>query len=118
MPVDKINKALKLELDPGQVVFNDNHQVHVQRQRPDDYARLLPHVASIVANPMYVGDDLLNLDGIELVGKVQVLGGWVLVAIKCELDENGAYQLATFYPLSEAKIQGRREKGYLKIVVP
>ncbi len=117
LPTDLINRVLKTELEPGPVVFNTNHQVHVNRRRPAEYARLLPHIAGIVANPMYIGDDHLNPDGFEMIGRVQVLAEWVLVAVKLEPDEAGAYQLATFYPLSDAKIRARRNKGFLRIVV-
>lgn len=118
LPVERINKSLDLELDPGAVVLTASHQVHASRRHPDDYARLLPHIASVIANPLYVGDDGRNPESFELIGRASVVAEMVLIAIKFEPDENGNYQVASFYPVSAARIQGRRERGFLHLVKP
>lgn len=113
LPVDTVNETLEMELDAGMVVLTDAGRKHAKRNHPDDFDRCLPHIAAIVANPLYIGDDLKN-DGIEMIGRAHVLGTYVLVAVNVTLDEKGRYQVASFYPISEGKITSRRLKGYLK----
>lgn len=89
------------------------YQLHVQRSHPNDYGRCLPHVASIIANPLFIGDDIRN-SGIELISRVTVLGSPMLVAVKVEPTSDGKYEIASFYPISEKKIESRINKGFLK----
>jgi hypothetical protein len=37
------------------------------------------------------------------------------VAVNLERDARGQYHVASFYPVSEVKVQTRRFKGFLKI---
>ena len=39
----------------------------------------------------------------------------LLVALIIEPDANGCYGVASCYPISQKKIEGRREKGYVQI---
>jgi hypothetical protein len=112
LPADSINLTLDLELEPGTVMLSINAQKHAARRHPDDYARCLPHVASVVLNPLYIGDDLNN-DGIELIARVQAIGSGLLVAVSVERAANGLYDVISFYPVSEQKIAGRLAKGFL-----
>lgn len=114
LPVDEINLTLQLELDPGFVVISGNAQIHAARRHPDDFSRCLPHVAAIIENPLYLGDDARNPGKIELVGRVASLGGGLLVAIEITLDGDGLYNVTSFYPISNQKIEDRRQKGHLK----
>ena len=57
LPVDLINRATGLELEPGNAFFSINAQKHADKRHPLDYSRGLPHVAAVIAYPMYVGDD-------------------------------------------------------------
>lgn len=66
-------------------------------------------------DPLYIGDDEANAGKIELISRVPAIGEFVLVAINLELDEQGRYHVASFYIVSEKKINGRREKGFLKV---
>lgn len=115
LPVASINFTLNLELEPGAVVLTRAYQVHAERRHPDDFARCLPHLAAIISNPLYMGDDFDNPDGIELVGKMPGLHEFLFVAIKLEPDEFGRYQVATFYLATQGKINSRREKRFLKV---
>lgn len=112
LPVEAINGALGLELCAGSVVMSVNAQKHVQRKRPVEFAELFPHVATIVTEPLYVGDDFRNKGKIELVGKAPGLPDWLLVAIEIAVDKDGRYNIASFYPISEQKLQNRRDKGH------
>ncbi len=115
MPVRMLESTLGLELDDGDVVLTANAQKHASRRHPHDYPRLLPHIAAIVADPMYVGDDFKNPGKIELVSRVPSAGGAALVAVEVTPNANGEYAISSFYPISETKIQNRRAKGTLYI---
>ncbi|OAI30226.1 hypothetical protein A1351_09465 [Methylosinus sp. R-45379] len=114
MPVKIINRVLELELEPGVVILSRGAQRHAFRQHGEDYAKCQPHVSSIVAEPLYIGDDFKNHGKIELVGRVIAAEIIVLVAVNIERDRHGRYHIASFYPISEEKVQNRKRKGHLK----
>jgi len=114
LPVRALNATLDLELDAGEVVMSANAQKHAQARHPADFARCFPHVASVVANPLYARDDFLNHGKIELVGSPAGLGDFLLVAVEIILDAQGRYNIASFYPISEKKVARRRDSGHLR----
>lgn len=116
MPANTVNKTLGTELEVGEVVLKGSAQVHASRRHPKDYPICLPHLANVIANPRYIGDDHTN-SGIEIWGYVASLGSLVLVAVELIPDDDGRYQISSFYMVSEKKAQTRRQKGFLKIVV-
>ena len=116
LPVDGINVVLGLELEEGDVVMSGRAQIHAARYHPDDYSRLQPHVSSVVINPLYVGDDFKNPGKIELVGRIPALDEHILVAVNIEMDDNGNYNVASFYPVSEGKVNNRRQSRHLHIL--
>jgi hypothetical protein len=116
MPVAAVNKTLGTEIEAGQVILTRGAQRHANKRHPQDYPKCLPHLASVIANPRYIGDDHSN-SGIEIWGYVGSLQSLVLVAIELIPDKAGRYQIASFYMVSEKKAQSRREKGYLKVVI-
>ena len=65
---------------------------------------------------MYLGDDFNNRGKIELVARVAALGNALLVAVEVTKDDNGRYNVTSFYRISQKKIDNRREKGRLLIV--
>jgi len=75
----------------------------------------MPHVAASVTNPGFLGDDFKNPGNIELVARVPALGGGLLVALTIEPDGQGRYNVCSFYPISGAKIENRRQTGHLTI---
>lgn len=117
MPVEVINATIETELEPGNVMLGRGAQVHALSRHPDEYPLCLPHVASVVASPLYIGDDFRNAGSIELIGRVPALGSFMLVAVTVERDAAGYYNVCSFYPISEKKIQPRRERGFLKVAV-
>ena len=117
LPVEAINATLDTELEPGEVVFSAGAQAHAKRRHPDDYAQCLPHIGGIVTGPLYVGDDFRNPGKIELVSRLRSLDGGLLVAVALERDDAGRYHVASFYPVSQAKIDRRRKSGTLRNVV-
>jgi hypothetical protein len=103
-----------MELDPGEVIFTRAGQIHSERRHPADYARCAQHLAAIVSNPFYIGDDLENA-GIELIARLPAIGEFVLVAVTVTPDALGRYRISSFYVVSNEKIQSRREKGFLRV---
>ena len=114
LPVESINKTIGTELEPGQVVLSRAGQAHAARRHPNEYPILLPFLNEIIADPMYIGDDRKN-SGIELVGRVNGANSWALVAVTLEPDKKGRYHIASFYPVSDGKVQSRRQRGFLKV---
>ena len=113
LPVDRINKTTGLELEPGEAVMSGNAQKHAARRHPKDYAKTQPHVAQVIASPLYIGDDARNPGKIELVGRIPALGTGLLVAVEITPDGDGNYNITSFYPVSEKKISDRRQKNHL-----
>lgn len=115
MPVEVINATMETELEPGAVVLSRSAQRHARTRHPEEYAMCLPHVAAVVADPLYVGDDFKNPGSIELIGRVPAIGSFMLVAVTVERDAAGQYNVCSFYPITEKKIQPRRERGFLRV---
>lgn len=116
LPCDLINRTLGTELEPGEVVLTRAGERHAARRHPADFPRCLPFLEAIVSNPFYIGDDHENA-GIELIARLPSVGEFVLVAVNITPDAAGRYQISSFYPVSAAKIQSRREKGFLRNAV-
>ncbi|BAM87706.1 conserved hypothetical protein [Bradyrhizobium oligotrophicum S58] len=114
MPVNVVNKTLGTELEVGDVILTRGAQRHANRRHPEDYPKCLPHLASVIANPRYIGDDHTN-SGIEIWGYVATLGALVLVAVELIPDDEGRYHISSFYMVSEKKADARRLKGFLKV---
>ncbi|WP_346347453.1 hypothetical protein [Bradyrhizobium sp. dw_411] len=114
LPCDTVNCTIETELEAGEVILSRAAQAHAERRHPVDYPLCLPHLAVVVADPLYIGDDLQN-EGIELIARVPAIGEFVLVAVNIVPDASGRYHIASFYMVSEKKIASRREKGYLKV---
>lgn len=112
LPVEGVNGALGLELEGGDVVMSIRAQKHAQKRHPKDYARCFPHVASVIATPLYVCDDFRNPGKIEMVGRPNGFPEWLLVAVEISLDGDGRYNVTSFYPVSDTKVQGRKETGH------
>ena len=116
LPSERIGRALDLELDEGQVELSRIAQRHVSVDHPEDYAICLPHIAAIIANPLYVGDDFKNPGRLEVVGRIIAVGGPVLIGLTCNKDKDGFYRVVTFYRISEKKVENRRANSRLVIV--
>lgn len=116
LPVALINRTIGTELVEGEVILTSQKHDHVIKRHEHDYSACLPHIAAIIADPMYIGDDFDNF-GIEMIGRVHVADSFVLVAIEIEPDDRGRYRIATFYMVSDQKVQSRRQKGFVKVAV-
>lgn len=117
LPTTSINNALKLEIEEGDVMMSFYAQKHARRSHPEDYARCLPHVATVINTPLYARDDFKNQGKIELIGRPAGMSGYLLVAVELTLDARGRYNVTSFYPVSERKVNLRRESGHLVRVI-
>ncbi len=115
LPVATVNKTLGTELEPGEVILTRGAQRHAYRRHPDDYPKCLPHLAGVISNPRYIGDDHTN-SGIEIWGYVGAIASLILVAVELIPDGQGKYHISSFYMVSEKKAQTRRQKGFLRVV--
>lgn len=114
LPVQVINRTLDRELREGDAILTGIIQRHVLRSHPDDYSRCLLHVAAVVLNPLFIGEDFKNPGKIELIARVPAIKGPMLVAVEVETMVDGKYEVRSFYPISETKIENRLAKGFLK----
>jgi hypothetical protein len=118
LPFEAINKAIDLELDTADIILNRAAQIHAKRRHAEDYDECLPHLAAVIANPLYVRDDFRNDGKIEIAGQPAVLNHWLLIAISIMINTDGYYEIASFYPISQKKVDQRRHSGHLKRVIP
>src|SRR4051812_36736441 len=109
LPVDLIESTLAIEVEAGPVVFTVSNQKHSATRHPDDFGRCLPHIGAVVAKPIYLRDDFKNGGKIELIARVSALGSGLLVAVEIQPDDFGRYRIASMYPVSQKKIDNRRE---------
>nr|WP_137119125.1 hypothetical protein [Azospirillum argentinense] len=114
LPVDAVNRTLNFELDAGDVVLTPGVNAHVLKNHPKDHARCLPHIGSVIGNPLYAGDDFKNEGKFELIGNVRALGEALLIAIEMVKNQDGKYEVRTFYPMKLEKVQNRLKRGHLK----
>lgn len=113
LPVAQINLALQLDLEAGETVMSGRAQLHASRRHGKDYCRALPHVASVLANPLYFGDDFRNTGRIEIVGRPPGWDEHLLVAVEIVRDTSGRYNVTSIYPISARKVEARRAKHRL-----
>ena len=117
LPVAKINQALGLDLDNADVRMTVAAQRHAAKRHPQDYPVYLPFIGDIIANALYARDDFRNDGKVELIGKPVGSPHWLLVAVAIFVDADGHYNVASFYPLSQKKVDERRQSGHLKILI-
>ena len=115
LPIQVINRTLGTDFMSGEVLFTRAAQIHAERRHPEEYPLCLPHVGLVIRNPLYIGDDFKNHGKIELIARIPQIGGALLVAINMEQEEEGTYHVCSMYPVSEGKVQKRKEKGYLLV---
>ncbi|WP_375273466.1 hypothetical protein [Methylorubrum thiocyanatum] len=102
-----INLTLGLDLDPGPVILSRNAQKHALSSHPVEYPLCLPHVAAVVADPLYLGDDFKNGGKIEMIGRVPALGSFLLVAVTI----SGTLPAATTCAASTRSARRRFSRG-------
>lgn len=92
-------------------------QQHAKRRHPQDFPLYLPMVGEVINRPLYGRDDFKNDGKIELIARPPGCPEWLLVAVVLEPDLEGHYHIASFYPISQNKVDRRRERGHLKRIV-
>lgn len=116
LPVEAINKTLGYDLEPGEVIFSAAAQKHAYQRHPNDFGRCLPFVGNSVLKPNYLGDDFKNHGKIEMISRLPLIGGGLLVALAIEPNGQGQYSVTSMYPIDDRKIENRRQNMRLKIV--
>jgi hypothetical protein len=96
--------------------FRPPPRVHAARRHPDEYTHCLPHLAKVICDPLYIGDDHKN-PGIELIGWVPGVNSFVLVAVTVTKDNRGRYNVCSFYTDRKDKIDSRRQRGFVRVAV-
>lgn len=118
LPVEIINRTLQMELEGGDVILTVTEQRHVRNRHRNDYELCHPHLAGIVARPLYAGEDHKHPGKVCLVGGLPgATGDFCLIAISLEVTERGDYRVHTFYPMTREQVLRKRHAGKLKIVV-
>lgn len=117
-PDEIVYKTLQIEAEPGEVVFSVPAQNHANKNHPGEAAVIIPHLAQVIDDPMYVGDDTRNPGKIELVRMIPGTGGKsALVAVTVEQDANGDYNICSSYLITQSEVDKKRAKGVLKNVM-
>lgn len=117
LPIDLIEKTIGIDdnIHEGEVVLTKGAKKHIEDKHLVDYERYGRLLPDIIAHPTFLGDDFRNKNKIEFIKKVSG-GDNILVAVSLELN-NGYYHVASFYCISQEKIDNRIMKKTIKRVV-
>ena len=119
LPVDAINCALGTELEPGHARLSRTAHKHRAVDHPVEYPVCIAEIAAAIAAPTFIGqapEHGRNFEMIRRIGRTD--GSAVLVAVGLEPDRSGDYKVLTCYLLAADKMEERRQKGRLRLVVP
>ena len=116
LPVEAINRALGTELEPGRARLSARAHEHIAVDHPADYAVCLDLLPQVITNPSFIGQDPRHTENFELVRRVPLQAGAVLVAVCLEPDGHGAYRVVTAYLITPDKLDRRRRVGTLHSV--
>ena len=116
LPADQINKALGLELEPGDVYCSAGVHHKIATKHQDDYQLFLQQFPLCLASPAYVGQPPKHLDKIELVRRFRSAGKVLLLAITLEKNSHGNYALASAYTIREEQVETRKQAKTLVIL--
>ena len=118
LPVEKINRALGTELEPGEVWVSSGAHEHIARDHPDDYAFMIAAIFEIVGGPLYVGQDPKHHRNFYVVRALpaQAPTPHGLVAIGFELNRRGEYSVKSAYSIDQADLNARRAARRLHLV--
>lgn len=110
LPVDKVNRALGVDLEPGEVWVSADCHRHIAEDHPDDYPFVVQAIFEIVAGPLYVGQDPKHHRNFYFVkslpdGAPNPQG---LVSIGFEPNKFGGYNVRTAYSISQSDVDARR----------
>ena len=114
LPIEKVNRALGLNLAAAIVHFSVRAQAHAEKRHPAAFSICLRNIRRIVAAPDYIGKAPDQTDGFELIGEAPRDHAIVLVAIKMRQDKAGRYAVVSTYVIDRNKLERRVRKGFLK----
>jgi hypothetical protein len=110
LPVDKINKALGVELDAGEVWVSAHAHRHIAQDHPDIYDEIIAAIFEIVTAPLYVGQDPRHGENFYVVRRLPESAArpFGLVAIGFEKGPSGVYNVRTAYGINQDTVDKRR----------
>lgn len=112
--IDKINRTLNMELNPGNARMSAKIHQKIAEKHFDDYTTCISNLEDCLRNPTFIGEDPKHSNKIELIKRVGSGASPVMVAICIEPDHKGCYGISSAYCISEAKLQAWRQSGQVK----
>mgnify|MGYP003631828210 FL=1 len=117
MPDELVFQTLEIELEPGPVKFSAAAQRHAINRHRNDLPIIIPHLAQLITDPTYMGDDHRNAGKIEFVSRIQGHPDAALIALNLERGEtDGSYHVCSAYFIGQSELDKKRHKGVLKVV--
>jgi len=118
LPVDKINKALGTELEPGNGWLSSAAHEHIAISHQNDYQICAQYLNLVLTQPMYVRQASKHARNFELIRRVSIPGKpIILVAVSLERNTKGHYNVRSSYIISDDDLNAKRNSGSLKILV-
>lgn len=116
--MDKINSVLGADLEQGDVWVSSACHRHMAIDHPEDYPVIMAALETIVAHPLYVGQDPKHGRNFYLV---RPIGGganpYALVSIGLEPNKHGGYNVRTAYTISQETVDKRRAARRLHVAI-
>lgn len=114
LPVEAIEEKLAVKLAEGPVELSAGAKLHATKRHPDDVPLILPHLADIIAAPLYVGQNPKHPGKIELIGRIPQRFGGALVSIEIlDFDKNGTHNICSMYLINQSKFDRLLSNGAL-----
>jgi hypothetical protein len=83
------------------------------------YPVCIAEIAAAIASPTFIGQAPGHNRNFEMIRRIgHADRSVVLVAIGLESDDRGNYRVRTCYLLEARKVEERRQRGRLKLVIP
>ena len=119
LPVDLINDALGTDLEPGHARPGEAAHRHMAVDHPADYPVCIAEIEAVIASPPFIGQAPRHNRNFEMIRRAgRADGSAVLAAVGQEPDNRGDYGIRTCYLPEAEKLEERRQKGWIRMVVP
>ena len=116
LPAERVNAVLGTELEEGPVHMSGLAHRHAARDHPDDYADYFRHVATVIADPTFIGQAPKHRENFEMIRRIPGGDGRaLLIAVGVEMDEQGRYRVKSVYSITSAELERKRAKGTVKL---
>ena len=106
--IERFNELTGQNIPCGSIYQSDGLYAHVVKRHPECVS-LMGLIPSIISAPDYIGHHPREPQSVELV---KCVNGNLMVCIKLDTKRNFLY-VASFFEISEAKIENRLSSGRL-----